>query len=192
MLHPHITSCPSKVFTDLSVRESELGCPSCHSLSQATPNTASPNQLINSWLFIQLRRWLSGSHSPSYLTFLRDAVFLMRPCHCCRDSGDDKLQGSEKKDHPGTMGMMGTILALLERGSPGRCWCFIHYLWNYMECQRGRCYPLSHHRSNIRRNMGITYFSFEHNAGLQKKGCPKTHGLQTRLSNVQRCVCFTT
>lgn len=44
----------------------------------------------------------------------------MRPCHCHRDSGDDKLQGSEKKDHPGTMGMMGTILALLERGSHGR------------------------------------------------------------------------
>lgn len=28
-------------------------------------------------------------------------------------------------------------------------------------------------------------FSFEHNVGLQKKGCPKTHGLQARFSNVQ-------
>lgn len=101
----------------------------------------------------------------------------MRPCHCNRDCEDDEFQDSEKKDHPGTTGMMGTILALLD--------CFIHYLWNYMECQYGRCYPLSHHRINIRRNMGITYFSFEHNMGLQKMGCPKAHGLQPRLSNVQ-------
>lgn len=105
----------------LSMAESELGCSNCRSLSQAPPNTTSLNQVINRWPFIHLRRWLSGSQSPSYLTFLQEAVSLMRPCHCNRDSGDDKLQDSEKKDHPGTMGMMGTILALLERGSHGRC-----------------------------------------------------------------------
>lgn len=38
----------------------------------------------------------------------------MRPCHCDRDRGGDKHQDSRKKDHPGTMGRMGTISALLE------------------------------------------------------------------------------
>lgn len=187
-LHPHVTSCPSEVFT-IWAWDSQIWA--ARSVTHF-PNTTSPNRLFNSWVSIQLRRRLSGPHGPSYLLFLQDAVSLMRPCHCNRDNGNDKIQDSEEKDHPGTMGMVGTAPAPLEMGSHGRCWCFTHYLWNYKECQRGRCYPLSHHRSIIRRNMGITHFSFEHNMGLQKKDCPKTHGLQTTLSNVQHYVCFTT
>lgn len=176
VLHPHITSCPSEVFT-IWAWDSQIWAAQTATLF---PNTTYPNQLINSWLFIQFRRHLSGPHGSSYLLFLQDAVSLVRPCYCNRDSGNDKIQDSEEKDHPGTMGMMGTIPDLLEMGSHGRCWCFTHYLWNYRECQRGRCYPLSHHRSIIRRNMGITHFSFEHNTGLQKKIAPRHMGCRPR------------
>lgn len=31
-------------------------------------------------------------------------------------------------------------------------------------------------------------FLFEHNVGLQKKGCPCPHGLQARFSNVQHYI----
>lgn len=145
-----------------------------HFLSEPAELAFYPAQKVAAWLTQSIL-----SDIPSGSSSLNEAMSLSR------DSGDDKPQDLEEKDHPGTMGMMGTVPALLEKGSLGKRWYFTHYLWNYTECQHGRCYPLSQHKSNIKRNMEMTYFLFEHNVGLQKKGCPKTHGLQARFSNMQ-------
>lgn len=174
------TSCPSKAFASLISAQPGLGW--------VTKVTPFPSQLPvpewTSWAGF-LSRWEGGclahpvhliwhsfrkSDIPSGSSSLNEAMPLSR------DSGDDKLQGSGKKDHPGTMGTMGTaLLALLERRSPGKWWYFTHYLWNYTECQWGRCYPLSQHTSNIRRNMEITYFFLFiwTQCGITKEGLPQ-------------------
>lgn len=57
--------------------------------------------------------WLTQSilsDIPSGSSFLNEAMSLNT------DSGDDKLQDSEKKDHPGTMGTMGTVLGSAGEG----------------------------------------------------------------------------
>lgn len=99
----------------------------------------------------------------------------MRPCHWAEIVVMTSSRTQRKKDHPGTMGTMGTVLALLEKGSHGKWWYFTHYLWNYTQCQHGRCYPLSQHKSNISRNVEITYFLFEHNVGLCKRRTAPRH-----------------
>lgn len=114
MLHPHITSVLITHLQHGRVRTRLLR------LTLPFPGNSQhhfPNQLINSWLFFQLRKWLSGSNSPILSNIPSRCISLMRLCHCIRNGGADKLQDSEQKDHPCTMGAMGTIPALLVGGS---------------------------------------------------------------------------